>query len=478
MEENKTGFTDKYYRLLLILIFAAGILIRLYYYVQNNSFWYDEASLAINVVNGSYKSLFSGLQLMQACPPGFTVSVKFLLDLIHPKNIYIRDLLLRLIPFVCGVASIFAFYRLEECVFKNSKAKILTGLLLFSITPAAILYSVQFKQYSTELLISIILFIIFYKIIFEEKNKWYYLPVIVLSVWFSYSAFFVVAAGLLALFFKNKKMFLLILGFTVLNCLVYYFLSLKDVFSVNYSFMNSYWSEAYSFLHITHPTRILYRTGDMFILIKNISLIAGLVVYIPFLIYWAGKENYIKKVLFTAPVLFAVLASMLHKYPFSCRLILFLLPVFLILLVEVKGKIGLALKIILGSISLISISTYSPDTRDICYSYARDITAYLNHNKKQEEVLIFDSNYNEYLFYFNDYNLKIGNDSIILPAAFYSEDLNPRIEVIEALPKGHYYLLTSIYKAKQIVEQAGLKPVELDLGFKPKKCKAVYFEKN
>lgn len=36
-----------------------------------------------------------------------------------------------------------------------------------------------------------------------------------------------------------------------------------------------------------------------------------------------------------------------------------------------------------------------------------------------------------------------------------------------------YYFLSSYY-TKEIVEQAGLK---LDLGFKPKRCKAVYFEK-
>ena len=49
--------------------------------------------------------------------------------------------------------------------------------------------------------------------------------------------------------------------------------------------------------------------------------------------------------------------------------------------------------------------------------------------------------------------------------------------LVTQLPAGSYYFLASTYHTKEIVERAGLKPIELDLGFKPKKCKAVYFEK-
>ena len=82
MEENKIGFIDKYYKIILILIFLAGILIRSYLYICNQSLWLDEASLAINVVNEPYKNLFEGLKLLQACPPGFTMFAKFIIDIV------------------------------------------------------------------------------------------------------------------------------------------------------------------------------------------------------------------------------------------------------------------------------------------------------------------------------------------------------------------------------------------------------------
>ena len=68
--------------------------------------------------------------------------------------------------------------------------------------------------------------------------------------------------------------------------------------------------------------------------------------------------------------------------------------------------------------------------------------------------------------------------NIVIPVTCYTEVLKPCSDVLKKLPKGKYYLLTSSYYAREIAEEAGLKPIELDLGFKPKKCKAVYFEKN
>ena len=478
MEENKTRFVDKYYKIILILIFLTGILIRLYKYLQNASLWGDEAALAINVVNGSYRDLFSGLQLMQACPPGFTVLVKFLLNSFHPANLYIRDLVLRFIPLTCGVSAIFAFYYLVKLVFEENKFKILTAVLLFTLTPAAIIYSSQFKQYSMELLISIILLTIFYKIIILEKNKWYYQFFIALSVWFSYSAFLVIASGCLTLILKNRKIFVTTFISVFISSIVYYFISLKDIFSVNYTNLNIYWSQAYSFLQFSHPTRIFYRLGELFVLTRPVSLFIGLIIFIAIVVYIFNKKNLLyKQVLFLTPFFLTVAASMLHKYPFCCRLILFLIPVFLIFITDLEGKPGKVLKGLLLLACLISIPVYSPDARALYYSYARDVIAYLKLNQEKNDIYIFDNTSQEYLFYINGAHLT-NLRNIVIPVTCYTEVLKPCSDVLKKLPKGKYYLLTSSYYAREIAEEAGLKPIELDLGFKPKKCKAVYFEKN
>ncbi len=48
-----------------------GVVVRLVQYLNNRSIWFDEANLALNIVNRSYFQLLSPLDNNQAAPPGF-----------------------------------------------------------------------------------------------------------------------------------------------------------------------------------------------------------------------------------------------------------------------------------------------------------------------------------------------------------------------------------------------------------------------
>ena len=87
-----------------------------------------------------------------------------------------------------------------------------------------------------------------------------------------------------------------------------------------------------------------------------------------------------------------------------------------------------------------------------------------------------DNTDGEYMLYFN--NNKDKSKLITLSESCLSENIQKCADFINKIPDGKYYFLSSSYYTKEIAEEAGLKPIELDLGFKPKKCKAVYFEKN
>ena len=477
MEENKSGFVDKYYKIILILIFLAGILIRLYNYLQNPSLWLDEARLAINTINMSYSGLFKGLVLMQASPPMFTVITKFFISIFNTDNMFIRDMILRFFPFLTGVLSIFAFFYLLKLVFGGNKTAILTALSFLALSPAAITYTAQYKQYSLELFIAIILLVIFYRILIENKNHWYYILTIAIAPWFSYSSFFIIASGLLAIIIKDKKVFITTFLSFILSCLIYYFVSLKSVFSINYSGMNIYWSMAYSFMDLHHPTRMFYRIGDLFTMSKYVSLIVGIICFIACLIYLIRKEKKIAvKILFACPILFTLLASAFHTYPFCCRLILFLLPILLIFIAAINNFFGAILKIILGCIIILSLYNYTPDAKEYRYTYAREVVNFVKNNIKSNEAVIMDNTDGEYMLYFN--NNKDKSKLITLSESCLSENIQKCADFINKIPDGKYYFLSSSYYAKEIAEEAGLKPIELDLGFKPKKCKAVYFEKN
>ena len=465
--------TEKFYKPILVLIFVIGILVRLFFYIKNSSLWLDEASLAINVVQGSYIDLLGGLKLLQASPPAFTIISKFLVNIFPIENFFIRDLILRFLPFISGVLSIFAFYSLLKIVFKNNQNAILTGLFFLALNPAAVLYSVQYKQYSLELLVAIVLLIIFYKILLLNQNKWYYSLIIALAPWFSYSSFFIIISGLFGLLWSSRKKFVTLIIPFIFSCLVYYFISLKSVFKINYSGMDEYWSMAYSFFEFKHPTRILYRLGDLFTMSKYPTLVAGLICFIAEVKYVISKDHHFyEKILFVLPIILTLFASIFHKYPFCCRLILFLLPLLFITIVSLDKIWGNILKLIIVFIFAISIFNYFPDAREYYYTYARDVVNYVLENKKQNDVILLDNMNAEYKLYLGEYD-----DVMVLNANCLKNNIEKCAEQILLLPRGNYYFLSSSYYAKEIVQESGLKPVELNLSFEPKKCKAVYFKK-
>ena len=105
----------------------------------------------------------------------------------------VSDLMLRLIPLVSGIAAIPAFGFLLQRLFKN-KFITAAGMLILALAPSAVLYSCIFKQYSTELLVSILTLILFSKIDLKVRN---FKPFLLLGLmpFLSLSSFFVLAGG-------------------------------------------------------------------------------------------------------------------------------------------------------------------------------------------------------------------------------------------------------------------------------------------
>ena len=101
------------YKFFIIFLFALGILLRLYLYLQNSSLWFDEAGLAINFFTKSYKGLLGGLNYLQAAPAGFCLMVKALIDIFHFDNDFYKDYLIRIVPFLSGVLTLPAFFYLR-----------------------------------------------------------------------------------------------------------------------------------------------------------------------------------------------------------------------------------------------------------------------------------------------------------------------------------------------------------------------------
>ena len=65
MEENYKKVGSIFLPFIIIL----GIVFRVYAYLQNPSFWFDESALAYNVITLKYTELLGVLHLQQVAPP-------------------------------------------------------------------------------------------------------------------------------------------------------------------------------------------------------------------------------------------------------------------------------------------------------------------------------------------------------------------------------------------------------------------------
>ena len=460
----------------LILLFFLGIFARTFIFLKNQSLWNDEAMLAINFLTLPYKGLLKGLEYMQASPAGYNLINKFLLECFSSNNVYLRDMQLRFIPFLSSILTLPAFLILLKSIFKD-KIKIIYGFLLLAINPLAILYAGQCKQYSTELLISIILLNCFYKISVGKIFKWYYLLIIPVSVWFSYSAYFIIFAGMITLFISKKfKEFYSLLVILLFTNIIYYLVSLKFVFNVNYDGMNNFWSHSYAFMEFRHPMRLFIRFGELFIRLKSFAIFTGLVSFYALINFLNSKQNNIAaKFLFCVTILGVVIASVFHKYPIYARLILFTLPIFIIVISDLKTKLGIVLKSTIILITCFALTNYTISAKELCYSYAREIVPFVVKNAKPTDKIIIDTRpeYDLYLLNTNLQNTIIENDVQCI------EKYVTKCEAfIDNLPNGSYYYLSGSYYVKDFIKSNKYEVKDLDIKYKPKEIKALYFVKN
>lgn len=473
------SYKKEFYKYTIIFLFVIGIIFRTYVWLHNISFWCDESALALNIQNRTYLGLLKGLDHLQVCPPFFLMLSKLVIDIFNPQTDWSRDLLLRLIPFISSIVSLPAFYYLLNLLSENIETKFrntfkLWAFSFMAIMPNAILYSAQFKQYSTEMLVTIILMIIFYKMIFKKEYKWWYGFIIAFIPWLSYSALFIIPSYFLIMIKKIlTPRFYIPAVLTFLSCLVLFVINLKSVINVNYSGMIDFWSVGYAFIGFNHPTRFFMRFGEtMLTYNKLMSVFAGILMFIPFITYLYKPKDFRLKLFYSLPIVLTLIASAMNKYPIQARLVLFLTPFFCIVWSYACENFERWVKYILILIIFISylvfrypIYSYEIDT------YGREIAEYLKQNIKKEDVLLYDSATTEYEYY--NKNNSILNKSIKLPEVAI-DDKDFCVNYVSKLPKGRYYIMVRALSIDKLLELNSIKILKVLK--KHDKIKTIYFE--
>lgn len=320
-------------------IIACGALLRLTQYLFNRSLWFDESMLALNILNRTFAQLLKPLDYNQGAPLGFLMVERAAVQVFGSSEYG-----LRLFPFLCGIVSLVLFCRLAKLSVSAKAVPIALGL--FATLIPLIYYSSEAKQYSCDVAIALCLWsaAILYQYHRLTSGDIYVFGLLgVVSIWFSHSSVFVLlGVGMsLASFSLVEKgwarlgRLLIAFSFWALSFAACYVVSLRHL-STNETLLN-YWSFSFPPSHLFSVAAVEWFVTTSFGIFQvPVGLeLSGLAAF-AFLVGFISMSSNNKQTLLilTSPILVTLVSAVFHKYPFSGRLLLFIVPGLLLVVAE------------------------------------------------------------------------------------------------------------------------------------------------
>jgi hypothetical protein len=318
-------------------IILFGLVLRLGQYAANRSLWYDEALLALNIANRSFIELAQPLDYDQAAPLGFLFTQKLIVQLLGHQ-----DYILRFFPLACGIIALYLMYKVANRYSKGVGILIALGLLATS--GRIIYYTSELKQYSSDVAICLLLLLLASNLLSTSVSSKQFIVLGIagsLSLWFSHAATFILAGiglGLALHFWAQRDLRRLSwLGTISLlwlaNLAILYFVSFRSM--ATHDALNRYWHTSFmpmppwrdlSWFPAAIADMLRDPTGLSPVPIGATALLIGC---------WSlCTRNWQMGLILILPFPIVLLASGLELYPFSSRLLLFLVPIILLLVAE------------------------------------------------------------------------------------------------------------------------------------------------
>lgn len=324
--------------IIFTLVFGGGLrfINGLLYY----SFSMDEIWLGLNIKNLSFFELFNPLEHNQSAPIFFLLLEKFFYESMQ------SNIALKIPVTLISIVSLILFYKLLKKL-TNDKTIVFTSLIIYSISPSIIWMSICVKQYSVDMLVTLMLLLIY------SRKKIITPEILLLSsalIYTSNLVIFIVAALSVHSLINNRNRQINYVGTTFFLSLFLFLISgigFYVMFVYNHptkAFMNEYW-EGY-FLPIIPKTELDFKfylraiwsirnllfLNDSFLLSGVFALSMIRFLLCPKILL--GRS--ILQLLFTF-VTIHLLASSLEVYPFYHRFIYYLTP-FLVVMVTARNK--------------------------------------------------------------------------------------------------------------------------------------------
>jgi hypothetical protein len=349
----------------VVIAAAIGALLRILQYLGNRSLWLDEA-LLFHSMNAASWSQVLDPTWMSPTPRGFIAAQK-LATLLAGEY----ELILRFLPLVGGLSSIVLFVAVARRALSRTARPV--AVALFAFSPFLIYYTSELKQYSTDVAAALAITMCALWIRDEPTRTARYTVLALLGpllFGLSLTAVFVIAGSALVLAvssWSRGRHASAILAVTaavptgVLFALPFLRSSVAPGSETveGASYMSTFWHSGFMPLPprtwddlLWFPHTALRVFQDPLGLIHNSSAPVGIALAVAGLIaFGAGCRHLLKRdpvtlALLLAPIVLTLIASGLQRYPFGAdwntggRVILFLVPFFLLLVAE--GAISIA----------------------------------------------------------------------------------------------------------------------------------------
>lgn len=413
---------------ILFFVILLGVLLRVHAYLLNNWMYPDEVVLGVNLLltKDYSKFLFAPLVASQAAPGLFLLLSKLSSTIFGWSNYA-----LRLIPLISGLLSIVAFYFLCEKTLSRSWTKIL-ALLLFCTNFQLLFYSQFFKPYSSDVLIAILVLLVALSLDIKKITLKQALGLGVLSsvaFYFSFPVLFVVSGVLIVnlIFYRQFTKTLAFLMPNIITIGIYFYTVLNATRSDK--FLKNFWANGFDLFHlkIYHMNYDFFFVYCYFPLFFLILFIAGVI--------WAYKSDKFKALILISPIVTTFFAALIRVYPFERRLILFLLPIFIIFGVMFLDKVKIEKKVLQVVVIALPLVFFINYFVNFSKEFIFQINSYKNpdvlaaikileqEKVKQEKLYVYYSPWMSYLNYKTTHELPPDNLYISSTELFEKKDL-------------------------------------------------------
>jgi hypothetical protein len=312
----------------------------------------DESALLVNVAGRAVFDFGHILEGDQMAPPGFLAIERLLVEL--PLDVKATG---RLFPLICGIATVFLMRSTARRYLDRRAVPLAVGLL--ALGDHLLYYSAEIKQYSCDLMMALAALLLAAPRPPERPSGRHFTALAIFGLiapWFSFTVVFVLAGVGLHLFVtealrKDRRRTALTAGICLawLVSFACCFLLSRSIMSRR-DFLWVWWN--FAFLPL--PPRSLADVSLLAESIANVFINPASILTPLTLPYTALLASILALIgclslgrrwpgglwLVISPLFWALAASGLHFYPFHGRLLLALVPTFLLLLAEGVAACG------------------------------------------------------------------------------------------------------------------------------------------